>query len=364
MSLSAGTFSKKFGSDRWWKIPPSVLYREWRINRAWYLLAFAVMVIAWVLPWMGEIFSDYFVSGIRQIVSEYPFLPPFALPVVNSAVMGILAVMIFQNDWERGRLGRALDGPVRRSDILSAKLGLLLGTIVASTLVVFIGMVIFAAMVSHSGQIGYIASWALLEATMESAIAILTLATGTAISNPIFVGMATAIWVTVPRIASGILAAATMPPIQANNIGAPQAVPPLPNVLVGVVDRLSPFPQTEPMHHLVLYALYFLAWAVFMVYWAFRWWEEVPTERFGSTFFYPKLWNYYYALLALVSGFVASLFVFSRRVTTSLPPSFYVTYGVLSVAGWFFWRAVYHRWGRFRELGSKPNARLDTAKER
>jgi hypothetical protein len=353
VSQSAGMSSEPI-TRWWWQIPPAVLYREWRLNRSWYLLAFVIMLGAWVLPWIGSVFQPrYFAQMAQQVVADYPFLPPLALPELNCIVMGILAVMVFQNDWTRGQIGRVLEGPVRRSDVLSAKLGLLLATLVAYALIVFIGLAVFAVIARSTGRIGYVGSWDLLATLMGSATAILALAAGTAMSNPILVGLTTAIWVVVPKVISGIIATAT--PL-VHLPGGVVVSPPNPWAIA--VDRLSPFPNSEPADHLILFALYFLVSTVFIGYRAFKWWNAVPTERFGSTFFYPQLWNFYYALLALVSAFVMAL-ILSQPLMPQRGIPFYVSFGTLSVFAWFFWRAMYRRRRRPPNLAARRRTRMD-----
>jgi len=353
VSQSAGMSSEQI-TRWWWLIPPAVLYREWRLNRSWYLLAFAIMLGAWLLPWIGSVVHPrHFAQMAQQVVADYPLLPPLALPEVNCIVMGILAVVVFQNDWTRGQIGRVLEGPVRRSDILSAKLGFLLATLVAYALIVFIGLTVFAVIARSTGRIGYVGSWDLLATSMGSATGILALAAGTAMSNPILVGLTTAIWVVFPKIISGIIATAT-PLVRLP--GGVVVSPPNPWSIA--VDRLSPFPNSEPANHLILYALYFLVWAVFMGYRALKWWNTVPTERFGSTFFYPQLWNFYYALLALVSAYVMAL-ILSQPLMPQLGTPFYVSYGTLSVLAWFFWRAMYRRRRRSPDRAATRPTRMD-----
>lgn len=348
MSQSAGPLRKR--AEMRGEMPTALLYREWRLNRAWYGLALSVMVFWWAAPWMGSVFSAALYSLLPGLLDRYPFLA-LDLPQVNSVVMGLLAMVVFQNDWTRGHLARAFEGPVRRADILRAKMAMLLTVMVAYALLTFVSMVGFAAVVGRMDQLGRIAAWTLLEICLEASVAFLVLAASTAIGHPILVGVTAALWAVFPKILASVMAVAT--PF----VRLPSGVQVmLPNPWATAVDRLSPFPNIEPTHHLALYGLYFLVWAVFMGYSAFKWWEAVPTERFGSTFFYPTLWNVYFGLLALGSSFVVSI-ILSHPLMPQMGWGLALAVGILSVPAWFWWRWVYRRWIRPADLpGAHPKA--------
>jgi hypothetical protein len=122
--------------------------------------------------------------------------------------------------------------------------------------------------------------------------------------------LTTAIWVVVPKIISGIIATATPLVRLPGGVGVSP-----PNPWAIAVDRLSPFPNSEPADHLILFALYFLVWASFIGYRAF--------------------------------------------MMPQLGTPFYVSYGTLSVLAWFFWRAMYRRRRRSPDLAPRRRTRTD-----
>jgi hypothetical protein len=115
---------------------------------------------------------------------------------------------------------------------------------------------------------------------------------------------------------------------------------------------LSPLDLYSPTSARLLYSAYFAAWAAVALWAAFAWWKRAPYERLHAPFYFPRLWNLWYGLLALATGFVLSALI---RPFGASPPSTVWVVPLLAIPAWFLWRAIFVRMGR-SGLGFGPTA--------
>jgi hypothetical protein len=91
--------------------------------------------------------------------------------------------------------------------------------------------------------------------------------------------------------------------------------------------------------------IWFLAVASALAYASIVWWGHAEVERMRDPMVFPVLWNFYYALLALVTGGMAAALTVADQVH-ALTPLFWAAWGIYGIVGWFVWRALINWWGR------------------
>ncbi len=323
-------------------------YREWQVNRSLYVAAVLTLLAPWALWAMAvmNLFSNPQLIGPGDTLqaSMRPMLLfsfPLAIDLVDAAAFGLL---LFGYDRAVGGLPYALEGPLRRRDVWLAK-GFFGTVIICSVMAAGTIAMLIAAKASGNGALsGRILAHAVFETGGQLELFMTALAMSGAMA-PIFAGLATATWALLPAALAGLVPIALAgtgltPPGPATQFTyvsvAPWAVS-----LSNFLSNCSPFQSTPlftwPPRDVLLLGAAFLAWAALLVWAAPRWWVRAPFERLQEGFFFPGLWNVYYAFLAAVSALVVVTLLTRGSVQG---PAWAALYGALSVAGWFFWRAV------------------------
>lgn len=324
-------------------------YREWHVNRMLYVAAAVILVAPTLLtlltnsrePWgyargqlAGQVLN--YTSGYTGTWSEILIL--FA---------GILGIALFWNDRSRGRLDVMLEGPMPRRLMLWAKFywGVLTVWAVATTLC--LAMAVTALAVGHPDWMGPIVVRSLIHAASGTALLVTSVGLGAAMGSVVLTAMGTGVWLLAPVTLASLVYA-----LQLGVFGKMT-----PETVMVAIQRLSPVAPTPPQGWVgVVYAGYFLAWAIFVGNRALKWWDRAPWERFHDPVYFPVMWNFFYALWALLSGLVLTmvgLLLFSPTGTTTV--NFLVGSLIIAVPGWFFWRRFTWFLGRTR-LGWEPGA--------
>jgi hypothetical protein len=320
-------------------------YREWQVNRSVYVAAVLTLLAPWALWAMTVVNLFDQPQLIGPGATLHSLMEPlllFSFPLVIDLVgVAALGLVLFGYDRAVGGLRYALQGPLRRRDVWMAKA--LFGTVmICSVMAAGTVAMLIAAKASGNGALsGRILAHALLETGAQLELFMTALAMSGAMA-PIFAGLATATWAILPAALSGLVQTVLVEAVAAPLSPTPAYVPIAPWVasLSHFLTNCSPFqsaPLFWPAQDTLWLGAAFFAWAALLIGAAPRWWARAPFERLQEGFFYPALWNVYYAFLAAVSALVVVTLI-TRGSVQGL--SWAALYGALAVAGWFFWRAV------------------------
>ncbi len=312
----------------------AVSFREWRVNRSLYITAAAVMLFPWILILStsiggpgGELLE------LRAIVGDNAGLGPMNGWI--TALAGLLAVGVFWNDRSRGGLDTSMEGPVSRRALLMAKIRLGIFTITGVWVLLFVTLAFIALAIGQAGLIGPLVVAALWSLCSAVALYMVTVSFGAAMGSVFFTVLASLLWVLLPRIADSVVFQLTL------GFGQRLSLATATGWETTLIDIrwFSVLTDGRPTGWVaVLYAGYFAAWALFVGWRALAWWERTPMERFHDPFYYPQLWNFWYAFLAILSGmFVAALTIPNAGSQARL----YVGALVFGVPLWFLWRWIW-----------------------
>jgi hypothetical protein len=330
----------------WTGLPAAVRYREWQVNRGLYVLGFVATLAPWVLLVIGILNSPG--VSVRLFVQDY-LTPQYSFSF-GTVAAGVVGVGLLWRDRVRGALLTILEGPVRRLDVLMAKVWLGATTVTLANVVLAAAMTIVAIGAGDPGWVGAIWLKAVLVTSIGLSLFGVALAMGTAMGSLFLHVVGAGLWALWPILAGNLLNALAYPPLVANSPTAllhPEILVPPHWLLVtlGVLFELSPFPQTFlPGWPGLLDSLWFLAVSVGFILLARVWWQRAREERMQDPFFFPVLWNYYYAVLALFTGFITTGFLFHGGGPSAA--GFFPVYGVVSAVEWFGWRWALSQSGR------------------
>ncbi|PSR20655.1 MAG: hypothetical protein C7B45_14160 [Sulfobacillus acidophilus] len=321
----------------------AVYYREWRMNRALYLATAALMV----LPSCLSVFAN--ATAPHRYARE--FLTSWVLGYAHGAglamtfgvlLSGVLGLFVFWYDKSRGGIEAALQGPLSRRALMTGKLTLGLATLVAAQVFVWLLLMATAVGVGHAGAIGALAQITVLALASSACLFALTLALSGAMGSLFFIALTAFLWLILPRTVATLITNLSYLSTRMT-IAEATAM----NTTARDLHWLSPLVTVFPTHNLaLLYAAYFTLWTVAAIWAAWVWWERVPYERFHAPLYFSSLWNGWYALLALVTGF------FLANLPRSLGAgrwTFWGLYGhalILALPAWFVWRWFWIRLGQ------------------
>jgi hypothetical protein len=334
-------------------------YRELRANRAIYALAVVVLSAPWAI-WLAELeralatrpallAADHvtLTALVRfQLATFVQGSPPIgAFDLFAAAALGIA---LFAYDRVVGGLFYSLEGPLGRREVFWAKALYGAGTIL---LVLGVGTLATLAAAAASGNLalaGGILLRTLFEASGQLSLFATALAMGGAMGT-VFSSLATAIWAGLPALGQGLVFVLfwvhSERTVVANGtrvlVFGMEPVAPWLGSLTKALPNLSPFqpggfPGWSTPAVLALVA-WFLAWTVLIAGLGATWWERAPFERLWDGVFFPKLWNAYYAFLALATAlFVVTLV--THGTVVGLGWAALMT--AVAVPAWLFWRAA------------------------
>ncbi len=317
----------------------AVSFREWRVNRSLYIAAAAVMLFPWVLMLLtsiggpgGELIE------LRAVIGDNAGLGPTNGWI--TVLGGLLALGVFWNDRSRGGLDGALEGPVSRRALLMAKMRWGILTITAVWVLLFVILALVAVGIGHAGFIGPLVIAGVWSVSSAVALYVAAVAFGAAMGSAFFTALASVLWVTLPRIVESVAFQLTL----GSGRRLPLATAERWQTTLTDIHWFSVATDGHPAGWAaVLYAAYFAAWAVFLGWRALVWWERTPMERFHDPFYYPQLWNFWYAFLAILSGmFVAALAIPNVGSQGRLD----IAALVFGVPLWFLWRWTWRRLSR------------------
>ena len=356
MPNSGGTSGSRRGTLA---ISPAARYRELRVNRTVYLTAFLLLLAPWAL-WF-ESLSSILRSSAPVLALQHTTvaalmrenLQGFALGTSNPTMIyvlgaAVLGIALFAYDRLAGGLLYSLEGPLRRREVFAAKALFGAITLLVPVAAGTAGTLLFAALSGNPGLAGAIALRGLFDAAGELSLLATALALGGAMST-VFSVAATATWALLPALlqsllmnlfwAPGVVAVSAGGQLayeQAPRFAYPwigQVAMALPNLSPFQPAALSGWPLTESLALLAS----FIAWAALMLGLGSGWWERAPFERLRDSFFFPFLWNLYYAFLSLLSTLILGALITRGEVYGAAWAAIYLA---LFVMGWFFWRFV------------------------
>jgi len=326
-------------------VSPAARYREMRANRTIYVLALLALLAPWVL-WLQQLQVAFAFPGLPGGPSAQEFLREqlltfgegTPLQTFDLFVAAALGVALFSHDRGAGGLLFSLEGPLSRREVWLAKL------LFGSAILILVRVLGTAANLAAAAASGNLDLWstlllnALAGVTGQLMFFATALAMGGAMATA-FVLLATLLWMGLPGLLQGL-----------GMILWP-AAPLHPWILA--LANFSPFQPFQASMFgggsAVIRIAWFLVWTAAMVWLGARWWDRAAYERLNDGFFFPFLWNLYYAFLSLVSGLIVTTVITRGQI---LGLGWAAIYAAFFVAGWFFWRwgvTLRGRWGHLRE---------------
>jgi hypothetical protein len=325
----------------------AVYYREWRMNRALYLL----VGLLTILPSAPVLWSPLTLPHrfIRELLTEFVVSNAHgtggASVTLGILLAGALGLGVFWNDRRQDGLEAALEGPLSRRALMAGKLFTGFQVIIAAQGLLFLLWMVIAVSVGKGHLIGSLASGAILTLMASGCVFTLTLAWSAVMGSPFFVALTTTLWLLIPRVVATMVVNLTY---AARRMTIPEAA--AMNATVTHIRWFSPLTGFYPANgQALLYAGYFALWAIFGAWAAFSWWDRVPFERLHAPLCFPGLWNAVYALLALVSGFVLANVARSWGFGGGTAPELYACTLVLAALLWWLWRWILIRVGWSRD---------------
>ncbi len=354
---------------------PAVRYRERRVNRAVYGLGLLALLIPWLF-WSLQLHAELsvpasmlarsgltlrsFMHGNLLLFASNPG-SPFLLGVflLASAAIGIGLV---ENDRMTGALFYTLEGPVRRRDLWGVKV---LGGGLAIVSVAAFGTACTLAAAAASDNLGLalpILARGLGDAVYGLSFFASALAMGGAMAA-VFSVIAVGTWAFLPTALAGLVTVLFQRQVtryvvlaggQRITVRSMTFLSPWLAHLPSVLQGLSPFSGLSaawsPSAQAVLVVGY-AVWTVFMVWLGIFAFDRAPFERLRDGFFFPPLWNVYFAFLALASGLLLTTIVTQGEI---LGLGWAAIYAAFAVSGFFFWRAAMKRRERRGAWRSAP----------
>ncbi len=323
----------------WWPTT-AARFREWRVNRAAYILVFVVAVIPWIIQWQALSHSAKQLVGITFTVSlagEYTGDNISA----QAMVALLLALVVFWNDWGRGRLTYILEGPISRQHIFLAKLwwcglSVFAGGIVAA-LVVVLGSVSLHQPILLGGVV---TSFGLILMARLSLV-VTGLFVSSVVGNLIYLALSAWIVAEIPSLLGAVSAFVARALTGGNGSGVPG---PRGFVIAyrGVqhFEPLSLTPSWHPGSWIDLFG--YATWATLLTVWALRWWTRAAYERFADPFYFAWALNGVYAFWAALT---ATFFLTMSERASSPGTSSLVVWLLTFILGFLFWRGALSYWG-------------------
>ncbi|NMP20894.1 hypothetical protein [Sulfobacillus harzensis] len=322
----------------------AALYREWRVNRTLYIVAFFAAIVPWILQWQGLMqiarIKPFFASSL---VTEYAG----AGAAPQAVVALLLALAIFLNDWGRGRLSFVLEGPLSRTDILQAKMWWAGLTVVAGSLAAALTVSLGSLSLGEPGAYGKIASTLLLVVGIRLAMVASGLAVSSAIGNLVYGILAALLVAGVPGLV-GNMASFVATLCYGPNV-AINFWPPWLEMTINGVQHFEPLATSVAWRAGSWRDLAgYLVWILILGGLSFRWFKRAPYERLRDPFFFRWMWNLVYAFWA---WWTATVTMALSRTTASPHLGSVVLWIGVFVVGFFIWRMVIVAIGSFRMKG-------------
>ena len=303
-------------------------YREWHVNRIWYIMAFMIIVAA-------NLFQTTRVVALSGNTIDTTWFVPRSLESPwMSFLSAALGVMVMWYDRVRGTLENALYGPLPRRQILMAKLWMASATIIlGNALVAFVSVIVVMAI--KQSAMTWAMHWQLVSTAMPKmllltmsrlALLMTAMAMTTLMSSLAFLVIAILIVGYFPELVSSAVAIAA-------HLLFSNVFPSWISTPITVSGKLSPLNFLWPGHPMI-YVVVYLLWAWGLSRMALIWWRQVPVERLFEPFYFLFLWNFFYAFLAVLTalwGVVLLVPNFDLRMHT-------IVFVLLAVVGWFVWR--------------------------
>ena len=341
---------KAMAQVRTW-FPPGLVFREWQLNRGWYLLAGILLVLPYALilaenssTFLAGFFGKQFIEGFvfTQLESSHAMSFP-ALVAVG------LGVGVFWHDRLRGDLESVLAGPVRRRDLIRTKAGFGLVLIFGSYALILIFILGTQALVGVPVTVGAGLTASAASFLMLSAWYMTAMAASSAIGNPLMAVAATLLTASMPALISLLVGFLGNPPPSVTN----------------AMLWLSPIRLSFLLAGLGSASLWYFAWYVAWIagFWRLSrtLWDRAPMERFSETFFFPRLW---YVVLAVVAFLLDDIFLHLGNFANGVPNRLFAAeFVVLYAITMLILRALALKWVLRRQLGTETRAVKDFLSE-
>lgn len=321
----------------------AVYYREWRVNRALYLIAGLLTILPCCLSLFANTMAPHryvreFLTSVVVSSAHGDAGPSATFSIVLAGVLGLL---VFWNDRSRGGIDAALEGPMSRRALMVGKLTLGVVTVLTAQVVVFLLLMVTALSVGRANAIGSLAAIMTLTLVASVCLMALTLAFSAAMGSPFFIALATFVWLTLPRVVATVSTNLTYLSTRMTVAEATAM-----NTTVTHIHWLSPLVAVLPSNgEALLYACYFALWAGAAVWAALVWWPHAPYEKLHAPLYFPWLWNIFYALLALVMGFVLANLGRTLGLGGWTFPGIYAHTLIIAIPAWFLCRLLFTRLG-------------------
>jgi len=293
----------RFNFNGW--ILPAVRYREWRINRSWYILAAAMLVA----PWFVQLYNDFKVGPahilIIQLIGGYGNTTIAA----STVIAGGLGLVVFWYDFSQGRLAYVLEGAVERRHVWWTKAVYVSATIIGAYLLTGMAMEGAWLAVGQSGVSVTIVDAMAYMILVHLVIAATAMMVGSAIGNVIYAAIGVVVMVAWPTWLQSVIEMVIGGSAYRLEVGVQNLMAALsPASVIG--NHLDLYVQSTPKvvafsrFDQWLIVLWFGVWLGAMGWLGQRLFQKILWERFFDAFYFPVLWNGVYAGLALVTAWV------------------------------------------------------------
>lgn len=313
---------------RWF--PPALVYREWRLNRGLYVLAW----LLFLAPTLRDGLNGSLFWWVRTAINSTPYGGGHLI-TYNSLVTVGLGVGVFWWDRSRGSLLYTLSGPAPRRDVLRVKA--LFGILTVVSVYLLIWVLTWAAAVAAVGENvpGPLLVDSIAQILVLVALYLTALAAACAAGNPIFAAIGAFLASAVPAFAAMLLTFFYSPAFHGGEnlltLAYPQWVKSTATAL-HAMSSLTYFTVASQLGWVsLLFFLWFIAWAVGFWWLGRRIFETAQLEHLDSTFVFPRLW---YVVLGGVCFIIATVI---GHVLTDMRNGYMylVWFALLFAASWF-----------------------------
>ncbi|MBX5436109.1 MAG: hypothetical protein IRZ33_02710 [Alicyclobacillaceae bacterium] len=315
----AGAGTPSVAPARRW-VPPGALYREWRLQRSWYLAAW----LAISLPGLAAVFGASVLKAFSLLLPATALGPHLVQDYVrwyasanlnDSRLFGLmwlaglaLGVGVAWRDVAHGGLVQALQGPLRRRDLLRAKFVLGCLALIAGLFAMPLLLSLACAPALGWGVVGRVAWVSLVAAPPLCGLFLTSLAVACAVGNPLLAGVGTYVVAVVPRLAAGAVRVLSAP----SSLVQPHPEP-YPQWVVAVSATLRSLSPLSPAPAWGGHGWSSLAYLAWFCLWAAIWWrialygwDRVPVERLGYTARFSWVWPAWFAWVAFIVADLAA----------------------------------------------------------
>ncbi len=354
--MSVKSFINQARIDAW--LPPAIRYREWRIDRSWYIAAFVLLVMPWGIQLHDAVQLSPVAAQIVLWVKSYQQ----TTIGVSAGISAALGVVVFWYDFSQGRLAYALEAAVERKHIWRAK-GVYI-TLAVSTAYIVTGVMIELAWLA-AGRVGIapgLIATSIYMILVHLVIAGSAMLVMSAIGNLLYAGLGVLLLIGWPSLVQSVVLM-----ILANHSHAGRLLVTIGN-LTAALSPASAISNHWAAHYVsnpfinatfgpvaeALIASWFVFWMVMVAWEGQRVFCRVRWERFFSAFYFPGLVNGVYAGLALITAMLV------EAIEGPYPIGWtrFLLLMAMATPMFFFWRWLVRRVGQYSFWESRSRVNL------